>query len=322
MSAVPAETASMPADEPKSRDEHLVSGCASWKASAASSAIGRIVVEPLTMSLSDGPASRANSRPSAEASAASMQSSARRARDDAGERRVATRDARPRRGTRRTGRWPRRCTSRGVRCCTERLLHDSRLAVTTASRSSPPDSARATVPKRVNELRHDFVTHFVVARADVRTDVGHHVPGISTACRAQRVDRPPRQRRESAPPSRVHDATTGPGATRTTGTQSAKHSVIGVMRTAVMSASVPFERTGPLAPRSAPRPALLCRQPRRSRSPWTCSAIVRRSRHSPRPSASSSADSVLIDRTWIVADVRGEIEGREGRRRCCRHYAR
>ncbi len=52
MSAVPAETASMPADEPSPETSTATSGLSSWKDSPDCSAMGRRVVDPLTLSCS------------------------------------------------------------------------------------------------------------------------------------------------------------------------------------------------------------------------------------------------------------------------------
>ena len=116
MSAVPAVTASMPAEDPMPDTSTFVSGCVSVKALADSSAMGSNVVEPLTMTLVD--ARWLPEQPVAKTTATSINDAAK-ARP-----RPRTRTpngdpcARPLSGAKRSGRWPRRCTFRGVRCCT------------------------------------------------------------------------------------------------------------------------------------------------------------------------------------------------------------
>ena len=71
---------------------------------------------------------------------------------------------------------------------------------TTAPRSSPPDSARATVPKVLTKCDMTSATHLVVAGADVCTDVRidrrsagatmRHQPAAETACPASPASAP------------------------------------------------------------------------------------------------------------------------------------
>ena len=100
MSLVPESTASIPADEPSPDTSTHASGCASWNASAACSAMGSSVVDPVTISWSVR-RDPFELHPESSAAASSRVSAAgyRRERRD-------VRSCRSRHGTRSSGRSP------------------------------------------------------------------------------------------------------------------------------------------------------------------------------------------------------------------------
>ena len=174
----------MPAEEPRPETRTLRPAFSCWNSSPDCSAMGSSVVEPVTMSCSARPDFAAAAGQREHEQQPWRGSEPLGTRKDAGERPRDDPSRRPRRDTRRTGRWSRRCTSRDERCRTARLLPVKAGGHDGVEVESPRCGPRKCT-KRVNELRHDFGTHLVVARADVRTDVRAHA-------RRRRSRRPPR----------------------------------------------------------------------------------------------------------------------------------
>ena len=283
MSAVPAETASMPADEPRPETRIETSSFCCRNSSPDCSAMGRSVVDPLTLTWS-GRTIRATAGEGQQREAPGRsQRLPRSVGEDTRQRRVSARD--PALGAIReepVGGLGGACSETSdvarIDSCTVKAGSDDGVEV-----QSPRFGPRKCT-KSVNELRHDFTTGFVVAGGYVGPDVGNHFGGGTAggtghdgcACRVA----PARAPRHPA----WTTAIVGPGPTRITGTQSAKQSIRGTPGASVINASVAGIGGGHLP---LMHPAADRRSTDSTWSPWTCSAIVSRSRLIVSPTASS-----------------------------------
>ena len=151
-----------------------------------------------------------------------------------------------------------------------------------------PDAARANVPNVLTNCDKISCTDFVVARADVRADVGEQLVGArSLLARASSSGRPRRQRRERPSPAGVHDGTRQVRARPGRPGRSPRSTAAAGLRGRPVMQRIRRRTRGRSAPDANARDPHVVRDRRpHVASPCTCSAASSRSRACPSPRAS------------------------------------